>query len=74
MKGLFVELTVIGKNKKVERYGVNVKNINYYRKYEGDKGELQTIIFFNGDKKYLVVDEQYSAVQAKIEKITLSEQ
>jgi hypothetical protein len=72
MKSLFIELLVVNKKEGNLKYDVNVSNINYFRKWVGIKGELQTCVFFNGDKKYLVIDESIETVRDKIKKATQS--
>lgn len=64
---MFVELPITSKEGKVEDYTININNINYFRKWIGNKGELQTVMYFNGDAKYLVVDLPKEAVTKLIE-------
>jgi len=67
LESLFIDLPIIQKNESIELYSVNVLNINYIRKWVGIKGEIQSVIYFNGsDKKYLVVDLPKSSIEDKI--------
>lgn len=52
----FVEVPVTQREGKSELYTINVSNINYIRKWVGHKGEIQSVIYFQGnDAKYIVV-------------------
>ena len=54
---MLVELPIIKKDGKIEEYTINISNINYFRKWVGNKGELQTVMYFNGSEaKYLVIN------------------
>jgi len=54
---MLLELPIIKKDGKIEEYTINISNINYFRKWIGNKGELQTVMYFNGSEaKYLVIN------------------
>lgn len=64
---MLIELPIVKKDGKQEEYTVNINNINYFRKWVGNKGELQTVMYFNGSEaKYLVVDLPKATVKELI--------
>ena len=66
MSQIFIELPIVNSKEKDAMYNINILNINYMRKWSGDKGELQTVVYFSNDTKYLVVDMPIEAVKARI--------
>jgi hypothetical protein len=67
IESLFIDLPIVQKNEGIEYYSINVLNINYIRKWVGIKGELQSVIYFNGsDKKYLIVNLPKASIEQKI--------
>jgi hypothetical protein len=55
---MFIEVPVLGKKGGKENYLININNINYLRRWVGDKGMLQTVVYFNSTEKYIIVDRE----------------
>ena len=52
---------------KVEPYTFNVENINYYRTYTDNSGELKTMIYLRGSLKGIVLNIGYDALKSKLQ-------
>ena len=55
---MFIEVPVLGKKGGKENYLININNINYLRRWVGEKGMLQTVVYFNSTEKYIIVDRE----------------
>jgi hypothetical protein len=61
----FVEVPVVDKKGESSIYHMNIDNINYFRRWVGDKGYIQTVVYFKSTEKYVVVNkpvEEFSKV------------
>jgi len=66
-RSIYIDVPVIQKDKETEEYSINILNVNYLRKWVGDKGVLQTVMYFQGsDKKFLIIDLPRDSVKARI--------
>ena len=52
---------------KVEPYTFNVDNINYYRTYTDNTGELKTMIYLKGSVKGIVLNIGYNVLKSKLQ-------
>jgi hypothetical protein len=62
----FLDVTVVNKKGDEESYLINVRNINYLRRWKGEKGYLQTVVYFNSTEKYIIVNMQRDTLVKKI--------
>jgi hypothetical protein len=62
----FVDVPVLNKKGEKESYLININNINYLRRWVGEKGFLQTVVYFNSTEKYIIVDMERDALAEKI--------
>lgn len=53
---LFIDVPVVNKKGETESYLLNVSNINYMRRWRGEKGYVQTVVYFNSTEKYIIVN------------------
>jgi hypothetical protein len=67
---VFIDVPVVNKKGDTESYLLNVSNINYMRRWRGEKGMIQTVVYFNGTEKYIIVDIERDALAATIVKKT----
>jgi len=52
---------------KIEPYTFNVENINYYRTYTDNSGELKTMIYLRGSLKGIVLNIGYDTLKSKLQ-------
>tara|TARA_R110000751_G_scaffold26901_3_gene71530 strand:- start:9967 stop:10185 length:219 start_codon:yes stop_codon:yes gene_type:complete len=52
---------------KIEPYSFNVDNINYYRTYTDNSGELKTMIYLKGSVKGIVLNIGYNVLKSKLQ-------
>ncbi len=62
----FIEINVVRKVGASEPTLVNTNNINYVRGWAEDSTPDKAVIYFKGTDKYLVVEETFSEVTAKL--------
>lgn len=69
---MFIDVPVLGRDKEKESYLINISNINYLRRWVGDKGMLQTVVYFNSTEKYIIVDMERDVLANKIQEKSFS--
>ena len=52
---------------KIEPCTFNVENINYYRTYTDNSGELKTMIYLRGSLKGIVLNIGYDTLESKLQ-------
>ena len=64
---MFIDVPVVNKKGETESYLVNIANINYLRRWKGDKGYIQTVVYFNSTEKYIIVNLERDSLAEKIQ-------
>jgi hypothetical protein len=66
---MFIDVPVLGRDERKESYLINTSNINYIRRWKGEKGYLQSVIYFNSTEKYIIVDMKRDTLVDLIETV-----